>query len=116
MHSVIQLNPTITFYCTSIAQYLSNFVLSLCLCCYVCLFLQYLADSVGKRLQSVNLNQQTESSDLLGGFKPVDFEHFMLPVRTRFESLFRDTFAAKVNVKFLAHISRSVTLSITMHI
>ena len=67
---------------------------------------QHLADSVGKRLQSVNLNQQTESSDLLGGFKPVDFDHFMVPVRSKFEALFQTTFSAKDNVKFMAHLSR----------
>ena len=67
--------------------------------------IQFLADSVGKKLQSVNLNQQTESSDLLGGFKPVDFEHFVAPVRSKFESLFTATFSSKDNVKFLAHLA-----------
>ena len=68
--------------------------------------IQFLADSVGKKLQSVNLNQQTESSDLLGGFKPVDFEHFVIPVRQEFEALFQATFSPKDNVKFLSHLSR----------
>ena len=66
---------------------------------------QYLCDLLGKKLVTVNLNQQTESADLLGGFKPVDFEHFVLPVRQRFESLFRQTFSSKENAKFLSHLS-----------
>ena len=66
---------------------------------------QFLCDLLGKWLVTVNLNQQTESSDLLGGFKPVDFEHFVLPVRQRFENLFRQTFSSKENAKFLSHLS-----------
>jgi midasin len=66
---------------------------------------QYLCDLLGKKLVTVNLNQQTESADLLGGFKPVDFEHFVLPVRQQFESLFRRTFSSKENAKFMTHLS-----------
>ena len=66
---------------------------------------QYLCDLLGKKLVTVNLNQQTESADLLGGFKPVDFEHFVLPVRKIFESLFRRTFSSKENAKFMTHLS-----------
>ncbi len=42
---------------------------------------------------------------MLGGFKPVDFEHFVLPVRQQFEHLFRRTFSSKENAKFLSHLS-----------
>ena len=66
---------------------------------------QFLCDLLGKKLVTVNLNQQTESADLLGGFKPVDFEHFVMPVRQVFESLFRRTFSSKENAKFMTHLS-----------
>jgi midasin len=33
---------------------------------------QQLANMVGKKLHVLNMNQNTDSSDLLGGFKPVD--------------------------------------------
>lgn len=32
----------------------------------------FLASSVGKRLVALNLSNQSEASDLLGGFKPID--------------------------------------------
>ena len=66
---------------------------------------QYLAGLVGRQLVTVNLNQQTESTDLLGGYKPVNIEHFIKPVRANFETLFVETFTIHDNAKFMAHLS-----------
>ena len=66
---------------------------------------QHLAGLVGRKLITVNLNQQTESSDLLGGYKPVDIEHFIKPVRAKFENLFAETFSSHDNAKFMSHLS-----------
>ena len=41
---------------------------------------QHLARQVGRRLVVVNLNQQTDSSDLLGGFKPVEMRQLVQPL------------------------------------
>ena len=66
---------------------------------------QHLAGLVGRKLITVNLNQQTECADLLGGYKPVDLEHFIKPVRERFEGLFSKTFSLQDNTKFMSHLS-----------
>ena len=66
---------------------------------------QHLASLVGKKLVTVNFNQQTESADLLGGYKPVNFEHFIKPLREKFEKLFFQTFSMGDNAKFISHLS-----------
>ena len=53
----------------------------------------YLAEMMGRRLTAINLSNQTESGDLVGGFRPIDeaeearrmflFPH-LLSVRTIF--------------------------------
>jgi midasin (ATPase involved in ribosome maturation) len=62
---------------------------------------QHLAQLCGKRLVVVNLSQQTESSDLLGGFKPVDGKIIAVPLMETFDELFTRTFSAKKNSKFI---------------
>lgn len=66
---------------------------------------QYLAQLLGHRLLVINLNQQSDSADLLGGYKPVDLKWKISPVRQEFEKLFEETFNLQQNVKFLSHIS-----------
>src|SRR6266403_961779 len=51
-------------------------------------------------LISVNLSQQTESSDLLGSYKPIDARVPGSELQLRFLDLFRSTFSQKKNVKF----------------
>ncbi|XP_069109146.1 midasin-like [Argopecten irradians] len=65
---------------------------------------QYLAEQLGHTLKVINMNQQSDSSDLLGGFKPVDMRHVIRPFREDFEILFCSTFSRKENSKFLNHI------------
>ncbi|XP_053447165.1 midasin isoform X2 [Nycticebus coucang] len=65
---------------------------------------QYLAHITGHRLRVVNMNQQSDSADLLGGYKPVDHKVIWLPLREAFEELFAQTFSKKQNFTFLGHI------------
>ncbi|XP_068087248.1 midasin [Hyperolius riggenbachi] len=65
---------------------------------------QYLAHVAGQRLRIVNMNQQSDTADLLGGYKPVDHKLIWLPLREDFEDLFTQTFSRKQNKTFLGHI------------
>ncbi|XP_066867568.1 midasin isoform X2 [Kogia breviceps] len=65
---------------------------------------QYLAHITGHRLRVVNMNQQSDTADLLGGYKPVDHKLIWLPLREAFEELFAQTFSRKQNFTFLGHI------------
>ena len=60
-----------------------------------------MADAVGQKLVVINLNQQTESSDLLGGFKPVDLRTLCAPIRDAVEQLFPRTFSRTENAAVL---------------
>ncbi|CEI96453.1 Putative Midasin [Rhizopus microsporus] len=62
---------------------------------------QHLADMIHQNLIVVNLSQQSDSSDLLGGFKPVDGKVLAIPLNDEFERLFEKTFSVKKNIKFL---------------
>ncbi|XP_075410883.1 midasin isoform X2 [Tenrec ecaudatus] len=65
---------------------------------------QYLAHITGHHLRVVNMNQQSDTADLLGGYKPVDHKLIWLPLREGFEELFAQTFSKKQNFTFLGHI------------
>ncbi|KAG8582222.1 hypothetical protein GDO81_007964 [Engystomops pustulosus] len=67
--------------------------------------IQYLAHVAGQRLRIVNMNQQSDTADLLGGYKPVDQKLIWLPLREGFEELFAQTFSRKQNSAFLGHIN-----------
>jgi midasin len=65
---------------------------------------QHLADLLHHRLIVVNVSQQTESSDLLGGFKPVDVRTLAVQLNESFEGLFEKTFSAKRNEAFMTRV------------
>lgn len=65
---------------------------------------QYLAGMTGHRLRVVNMNQQSDTADLLGGYKPVDHKLILLPLREAFEDLFSQTYSRKQNLTFLGHV------------
>ncbi|KFV78000.1 Midasin, partial [Struthio camelus australis] len=65
---------------------------------------QYLAHITGHCLRVINMNQQSDTADLLGGYKPVDNKLIWLPLRESFEELFSQTFSRKKNQTFLGHI------------
>ncbi|KAF2150048.1 P-loop containing nucleoside triphosphate hydrolase protein [Myriangium duriaei CBS 260.36] len=61
--------------------------------------IQYLADMLGKRLVPFNLSQQSESGDMLGGFKPVNTRTIVIPLQDEFDHLFKATFPPRVILK-----------------
>ena len=67
---------------------------------------QYLSQLLCRRLTVINLNQQSDSADLLGGYKPIDLKWKISPVRQEFETLFQQTFSIQENAKFLSHVSQ----------
>lgn len=70
--------------------------------------IQHIAGLLGQSLTVINLSQQSEASDLLGGLKPVTTRSLMIPMVDEFNVIFDDTFSAKKNEKFLSSIHRYV--------
>ncbi|EED15512.1 midasin, putative [Talaromyces stipitatus ATCC 10500] len=71
--------------------------------------IQQLANLTCQKLTVVNLSQQSESSDLLGGFRPVNLRSTAIPLLDEFNQLFEQTFSAKKNQKFLSSVTKSLT-------
>lgn len=67
--------------------------------------IQYLAYQTNHKLVVVNMNNQSDVSDLIGGFKPVDISFVITPLRFEFENLFSKTFDLQKNEKFLNNVS-----------
>lgn len=63
--------------------------------------LQELASLLGKELIVQNLSLQTDSADLLGGYRPVEIKHVAKSVYREFVDLFSATFSRKQNAQFL---------------
>ncbi|KAI9221601.1 hypothetical protein BC828DRAFT_64979 [Blastocladiella britannica] len=68
---------------------------------------QHLAMTLGTKLHVINLSQQTEASDLLGGFKPSNVQSQITPLVDEFFALFSSTFSVKKNGKFLDLVRRA---------
>ncbi|KQJ96949.1 midasin [Brachypodium distachyon] len=62
---------------------------------------QNLASWLKRPLTVVNLSQQSDISDLLGGFKPTDAHSICLPLYTEFRDIFCRTFSKKANEAIL---------------
>lgn len=68
---------------------------------------QQLAESLGHKLIAVNLSQQSEVGDLLGGFKPVNMRTLAVPLKEEFEDLFAATgISASKNQKYLEQVGK----------
>ena len=68
----------------------------------------HLATILEKPLISLNLSQQTESSDILGGFKPIDARVPGMKLYQTFVRLFGATLSSKKNPKFQESVRRAV--------
>ncbi|KIK92495.1 hypothetical protein PAXRUDRAFT_571192 [Paxillus rubicundulus Ve08.2h10] len=68
----------------------------------------HLASLLHRPLVSLNLSHQTESSDLLGGFKPIDARVPASELHARFLELFGNTFSRKKNAKFEESVRKAV--------
>lgn len=70
---------------------------------------QQLAESLGQRLIAVNLSQQSEVGDLLGGFKPINVRNLAVPLKEEFEDLFASTgISEEKNQRYLKSINKSI--------
>lgn len=70
---------------------------------------QQLAESLGQRLIAVNLSQQSEVGDLLGGFKPINVRNLAVPLKEEFEDLFTSTgISEEKNQKYLKSINKGI--------
>lgn len=70
---------------------------------------QKLASLLGHKLSVINMSQQSDSTDLLGGFKPLDLCMIAGFLKERFETLFAKTFSVKQNQPFLDAIRKAYT-------
>ncbi|EKM51611.1 uncharacterized protein PHACADRAFT_261856 [Phanerochaete carnosa HHB-10118-sp] len=68
----------------------------------------HLASLLRKPLISLNLSNQTESSDIVGGFKPVDARVPASELQARFSDLFGGTFSRKKNAHFEESVRKAV--------
>lgn len=68
---------------------------------------QEIAKLQGKKLHVFNMNQNTDSSDLLGGFKPVDIKFLLRPTYSLFLEVFKTLFKSDKNEKFLQLMHKS---------
>lgn len=68
----------------------------------------HLATILRKPLISLNLSQQTESSDILGGFKPIDARVPGMKLYQTFMKLFGATLSSKKNPKFQESVRKAV--------
>ncbi|KAK1598724.1 ATPase [Colletotrichum navitas] len=68
---------------------------------------QQLADTLGHKLVAINLSQQSEAGDLLGGFKPVNVRSLAVPLKEEFEDLFSATgISTTKNQKYLEQLGK----------
>jgi midasin len=70
--------------------------------------IQYLAEQLGRKLVAFNLSQQSESGDLLGGYKPVNVRSLVIPLKDEFDEIFDTTFSRKKNLRFLEMLGKRV--------
>lgn len=73
---------------------------------------QQLADSLGFNLTAVNLSQQSEVGDLLGGFKPVNVRSLAIPLKEEFDEIFASTgISATKNQRYIEQLGKCVAKS-----
>ena len=70
--------------------------------------IQYLASLSGKHLTVINMNQQSDSVELFGGYKPIDIKFLVNNARDEYQSLFAATFNSDKNATFMAKFIRVI--------
>ena len=68
---------------------------------------QRLANLTGRKLIVQNLSLQTDSTDLLGGYKPLEMRHVARGVYDKFVDLFVSSFSRSQNAQFLSYVLTS---------
>ena len=69
---------------------------------------QQLALILNAKLVVVNLSQQSEAGDLLGGYKPVNPRSIAVPMKDEFHELLQSTFPSRQNQKFLDTVAKAI--------
>lgn len=73
---------------------------------------QQLANCLNVKLVAVNLSQQSEVGDLLGGYKPVNIRSLAIPLKDEFDDLFAATgISVSKNQKYIEQLAKCVTRS-----
>ncbi|KAI4324806.1 hypothetical protein MLD38_030260 [Melastoma candidum] len=67
---------------------------------------QNLAIRLGQRLTVLNLSQQSDVADLLGGFKPLSMHYVCISLYKEFEGLFSKNISMKDNAKFFVRLQK----------
>ncbi len=67
--------------------------------------IQRLASLSGHELVVQNLSLQTDSTDLLGGYRPLEIRHIARKVYTDFVELFVTSFSKSQNAQFLDYVT-----------
>ncbi|GAA6063185.1 hypothetical protein JCM10212_006851 [Sporobolomyces blumeae] len=71
----------------------------------------YLAELMGRRLTAINLSNQTESGDLVGGFRPIDeaeeARRTASELVNQFVDLFGQTFSLSRNAEFVSAVRKA---------
>ncbi|KAL8796326.1 MAG: hypothetical protein Q9195_001233 [Heterodermia aff. obscurata] len=70
--------------------------------------IQHLAKLMNTKLIVVNLSQQSEAGDLLGGYKPVSLRSLALAMMKHFIELFNSTFSTERNQRYVDNITKTV--------
>ena len=69
---------------------------------------QRLAEALDQKLTVVNLSQQSEAGDLLGGYKPVNMRTLAIPMKEEFDELLELTFSSHRNQHFIDTVGKSI--------
>ena len=72
---------------------------------------QLIAAYLNIELEVVNLSQDSDSADLIGGFKPIGTLELLTPLLNDVEQLFKKAFDLEKNQKFLSHFTVSLLLN-----
>ena len=69
---------------------------------------QELAESTGHKLIVINLSQQSETGDLLGGYKPISLRALAIPMKEEFQDLLEKTWKSHKNQIYLKSLNHTI--------
>ena len=70
--------------------------------------IQQLATILDTKLVVVNLSQQSEAGDVLGGYKPIHPRSIAVPMKDEFDELLQLTFPSRQNQRFLDSVAKAI--------
>lgn len=69
--------------------------------------IQYLATLFGKQLTVINMNQQSDSAELFGGYKPVNCRYLIDLALKEYQELFAETYDVEKNAMFMMKLNEN---------